>query len=176
MFWRQRLSWSRHFQALFVISGLDESAFINRASLIAHEHRSPLTPDTGPRLHQLEGLGCSHSCLGQRAGVEPSPTGARKDAAALPPRSTARLLRDPAQGGWQHLLGSGETNIPSPPFIQSDPLQATLAFRMPSRAAWKGQAAPSDTDPAATWGTLLPKGLFARTLGKSQGTGILGCL
>lgn len=76
MFWRQRLSWSRHFQALFVISGLDESAFINWASLIAHEHRSPLTPDTGPRLHHLEGPGCGHSSVwGKGQGSSPAPQG-----------------------------------------------------------------------------------------------------
>lgn len=85
MFWRQHLSWSRHFQALFMISGLDETAFIHRASLIAHEHRSPLTPDTGLRLHQLEGPDVATALSGAQGrgrGLEPSPTGGRKDVAA----------------------------------------------------------------------------------------------
>ena len=84
-------------QALFMISGLDESAFISRASLIAHEHRSPLTPDAGPRLYQLEGPDVATALSGAEGwgrGLEPSTTGGRKDAAAP---ASARSCADPAR-------------------------------------------------------------------------------
>lgn len=151
-----------------MISGLDESAFI-----IAHEHRSPLTPDTGPRLHQLEGPDVATApsgAEGRGRGLEPSPTGGRKDAAAP---ASALSCTDPARpagsASWVQLRPA------LPPLLAysltlSRPL---LPSGCPAGPLGRDKPAPSEADPAATWGTLLPKGLFTRTFGKSQGTGIL---
>ena len=99
--------------------------------------------------------------LGQRAGVgglSPAPRGAGRMRLPLPPREAVRILQDPPQGGWQRLLGSAETSTPSPPFVQSDPLQAALAFRTPSRATWKGPAGPELYRPGCHLGHLAPEG------------------
>lgn len=149
MFWRQHLSWSRHFHALFMIGSLDESVFIDRAFLIAHEHRSPLTPDTGHVSSPAKAAGRGHSSVwgrGQGSGARAQPHGGPEGCSC--PCLGAQLTQDPAQGGWRHLQGSGETNIPSPPFIQSGLLQANLTSRCPPGPLGRERPAPGDINPA----------------------------
>ena len=118
--------------------------------------------------------------------------------ADTPPHSQLRGRRLMPLGSWPVLFQEAALVRPAPGTSSDHPREAGSASWVQLRPAFlpllsysltlsrpllpsgrpagplgRDQPAPSYTDPAATWGTLLPKGLFARTFGKSQGTSIL---